>query len=489
MSPQGEQAIVWGLSLVYFGVVIWIGFRVNRWIRSGSDFLVAGRDVSWVLQGIGLSAVVVAGTTLATQGAIGYLSGMAAHWWITGWCVAVVIGALGFAGFCRRTGAYTLPEWFGAYYGEQARLAASLALSIGCFFSPLANILGGGVVLSGLTGMPADWSIILVGGIVAIYLFSGGLWASLVTNLAQWLLCVVAFLLIIPAYVLLRSHAAMWSQLPPSFWSLGSAPVVPWFTWTLPSVLGMFWLMFSITFGGFYWQRACSSRTVRETRKAWFLAAAIAVPFGLVGPLAGIYLRAAGVELPVPDKAIGVFLRELPVLARAVSVVGVLAATMSTVEAGVLAGSTVVVRDLGRYLRRGAPSQKALARWVTLLYMLAAIACALAFNRFVPVLGAAMAIALLGGFLTSLIPPLLGSMVWRGSSKEGAFLGIIIATVTTFYTMFLSDIWRSYHPVFTGFIVSGVIFVGVSLLVKVTGEWWPSRQRVTSAGQETSLVR
>lgn len=478
MSAQGEQVVVWGLVFVYCAAMVWVGLRVNRWIRSGSDFLVAGRDVSWVLQGLGLSSIVVAGTTLATQGAIGYLSGMSAHWWVTGWCIAVTIGALAFAGFYRRTGAYTLSEWLGAYYGERVRLAASFALAIGCFFSPLANILGGGVVLSGLTGMPTDWSVILIGGIVATYLFCSGLWGALVTDLVQWILCVVAFLIIIPAYALLGSHPGMWQQLPPSFWDLGSAPALPWFQWTLPSVLGMFWLMFSIGTGGFYWPRACSSRTVNETRKAWLLAVVISLPFGFVGGLAGMYLRAAGVELAVPDQAIGVFLQQIPVLARAIAVVGILAATMSTVEAGVHAGSMVLVRDLGRHFGGGVAKQISAARWITLVYTLAATAGAMGFNHLIPVLGSAMAVALLAGFLTSLIPPLLGTMMWRGSSKEGAFLGVIIATATTFHSMFLSDIWRRYHPVFTGFIVSAVVFVLVSLLVRVTGPWWRERRQV-----------
>jgi SSS family solute:Na+ symporter len=462
--------------------MVFIGIYVSRWVVSASDYLVGGKDISWILQGIGLSAVVVAGTTIATQGSIGYSSGLVAHWWVTGWCIAVLLGAFIFAKFFRKTGAYTQTEWFAAYYQDNnTYMVSSIALAIGCFFSPLANILGGSVIVAGLMDIDVNRAIILMGLAVVVYLYFGGLWAALMTDFVQWIIATLVFIVAVPIFLIIKSgDFSIWSNLPNSYWNIGSTSFLPWFKWSMPSIFGMFWMMFCLTSGGFYWHRACSNRTPEEAKKSWILAAAISLPYAFIMPLSGMYIKASGIVLDIPDKAVGVLLSQMPPFLAALGLVGVLAATMSTAVTGIIAGSTILIRDVFLQFKPTLEMKDLtkISRLFTLAYSLASVIGAIVFNKYNPVLGSVYGIALLAGFVASLIPPMLGSMYWKGSKKEGAFLGVLMGTLSTLYSVFLTSYWKQYNPIFTSFTVSGITFILVNTIVKYTGPWWKPINKV-----------
>lgn len=470
--------IMWTTLVVYAVVVIGIGLVTARWIQSSTDFMVAGRGVSWPLQGVGMTSIIVAGTTAASLGALGYTAGYVAHWWITGWVLAVVLGAFSVAPFARRTGAATITEWLEVAFDGNVRVLAGVALAVGLFFSPLANILGGGVVVSGLLNVPVETMIVVVGAIALVYLVLGGLWAAVFSNLVQYVLFTFAFIIAI-VYVLLTTDGLrlMSENLPASYFSPIPHGPVPGIDWTAGSAFGLFFLMFALAFGGTYWHRAASSRSAREARRSWLFGAALAAPFAVVMPLAGMYVRAQGVELADPQQAFGVLMAQLPVFLAALVLTGIIAATMSTVEAGVVAGIAILYRDVLQKQPRIARLLQEqwtvhTVRGLTFLFTLLAIIAAVVFHRAVPGVGALAGIAFLSAFSAAVLPSVLASMLNRRYCvKEAAALSIGAGGIYTIYSL-VTGLFQEVHPLLPSAMIAAITYVVVAGVVAVTGPWW-----------------
>lgn len=467
------------IALLYIGLYLALmalaGWFATRWSKNASDFLIGGRSFGWLLQGIGLSSLIIAGTSVSVAPALGYNIGLLGHWWTTGWVLAILFGAFVVAPLFRKSGAYTLPEWIGARYGERARLVASVAFGIALIFSPLANILGGGLVLAAFTGWEPWITITGIGMVVAIYLYVGGLYASMVTSVVQWAIALFAFVFILPWFLFTNYGGPSYLEaLPDSYFTVTSSEKFPLFSSGVLSVFGMFWLMGCIYFGGPTWNRAASARTASDARKGWLFAAVVSIPVAFVLPLVGMYVKASGVELDEASGAFGLVIAQMHPALAAIFSVGVIAATMSTAELGIIGGSTILLRDIyQRYFRPDATLQQLMvpARIFTFGYaLIGGVFGAYAFYLINPVYASLYGLALFAGFAAAGIPPLLGSIIWPDAKKEGAFFGLLFGTVAALAAVVLPAI--TWHAMYVGFVVSLVLFVTCSLAVKVTGPWW-----------------
>ncbi|WP_158228371.1 sodium:solute symporter [Pseudonocardia sp. MH-G8] len=479
---------IWAFLVVYTVGMIGLGLWTRRWIDDDEDFMVAGRGLSWPLQGIGMTAIIVAGTTGATVGAIGYASGYVAHWWITGWILAVLLGAFTIGPFARRTGGVTLTEWFEANFDKRVRVVAGIALAMGLLFSPLANILGGGLILSGLMGISPESAVLILGVSGVVYLYLGGMWATVFSDIAQFALFAVALLGGTLWLVLRDGGIGMLSaNLPPDFFNPLPHGRFAGIDWTAGSAFGLFFLMLCLTFGGTYWHRGAAARSPREATKGWLLGVALALPFAIIMPLSGMYVRATGVSLDDPQQAFGVFIAELPPVAAGAMFAGIVAATMSTVEVGVVAGVSVLFRDVverGSGRRFGAEQSVRWIRWLTVVYGVVAIFGGILLNRVSPGVGALVGIAFLSAFSAALLPSVFATMLGRRfCGKEASLLSIVAATLYTVYSL-VSGTYAEVHPMFVAALIATGVYVVVMVVVRVTGPWWgrgAHARRTTSA--------
>lgn len=481
---MSQSVWLWGFLIAYTVGMIGLGFWTKRWINDDEDFMVAGRGLSWRLQGIGMTAIIIAGTTGATVGAIGYASGYVAHWWITAWILAVTIGAFTIAPFARRTGGVTLTEWFEANFGKWVRVVAGLALATGLLFSPLANILGGSLILSGLMGITPETAIMILGFSGLVYLYLGGMWATVFSDLVQFALFFLAFVGG-TLWVVLSDTSAL-SEVPDGFFNPLPHDGFSAFNWTAGSAVGLFFLMFCLAFGGTYWHRGAAARSPREATKGWLLGAALAIPFAIVMPLAGMYIRGQGISLDEPQQAFGVFIGQLPAVAAGAMLAGILAATMSTVEVGVVAGVSVLFRDVIERGRGVKFSPAASVRWIraiTVVYGVLAIFGGLYLHKVSPGVGALVGIAFLSAFSAALLPSVFATMLGRRfCSREASMLSIVAATAYTVYSL-ASGTYLEVHPMFVSAIIATVVYLLVAAVVGVTGPWWSRADRVPGASE------
>ncbi|MGI6485295.1 MAG: sodium:solute symporter family protein [Tepidanaerobacteraceae bacterium] len=469
--------MLWVWVAIYCAIMILFGFITKKWSSEASGYIVADRDQGTFVNAVGMAAILIAGTGASMFVSIGYSIGMTAHWWATGWAIAMLLGALFFGPLMRRIGCWTELEALGVMFDSKVRVVGAAAMSLGLTFSPLANILGSALMIKGLTGLPVEQGIIIMAVVTGIYVVLGGLWATLLTDLVQWILAILGFCVALPLWMYFTNGFDYFANLPKTAFNMGAEGFLPWISWTMPSVFGLFWMMFMLVIAGGYWHRAVAGRSEKSVTKAWLLSILLALPFGFLMPLGGMYLKARGIVLDNPTVALGTIFSYMPSSLSALGLVAVFAATMSTAEAGMVAGASIFSRDIyGRLINKTA-SEKDLvkvSRIVVIIYAILSVVGGIYFYHYTPVLGPALGLAALSSFGAIIAPILIGSFYWRWASKEGAFFGVLIGTIFSIVFLLFTDLWEIYHPQYVSFLVSGGVFSIINIIVRYTGPWWQS---------------
>ena len=167
------------------------------------DYYVAGRRVPAIYNGMATAADWMSAASFISlagglylqgfSGAAGQPGGLA---YIMGWTGGFCLVALLIAPHLRRLEIYTLPDYFGLRFGGRwPRLIAALAAIVVSFTYVVAQIYGVGLIASRLTGVQFEIGIMLGLGGVLLCAFLGGMRAITWTQVAQYLILLLAFLI------------------------------------------------------------------------------------------------------------------------------------------------------------------------------------------------------------------------------------------------------------------------------------------------------
>ena len=162
---------------------------------SESEYFVAGRRVPAMYNGLATAADwMSAASFLGTAGVL-YLQGFAGLAYILGWTGGYCLLALLLAPYLRRFGQYTVPDFLGARYGGWApRLIGAVAAIAVSFVYVVVQIYGVGLITSHLTGFSFELGILVALGGVLVCSFLGGMRAVTWTQVAQYIVLIVAYL-------------------------------------------------------------------------------------------------------------------------------------------------------------------------------------------------------------------------------------------------------------------------------------------------------
>jgi cation/acetate symporter len=183
------------VTLLTFGFVIALTMIVTYFaaqrVRSASDFYTAGGGVSgwqngWAIAGDYLSAA----SFLGIAGLIS-LYGYDGFMYSVGWLVAYVAVLLLIAEPCRNIGRYTLSDIL-CYRNDprKTRIVGALSTLTVSTFYLTAQMVGGGVLVKTLIGIPYEISVLCVGVLMLSYVLFGGMVAT------TWVQIIKAFLLV-----------------------------------------------------------------------------------------------------------------------------------------------------------------------------------------------------------------------------------------------------------------------------------------------------
>lgn len=461
------------LLVVYAVASLAISLYTVKLVGNSSDFMISGRQLSWVVTGFALAALAFSGAYVPLQVQMGYEFGWSGYLVFVTFVLALWIWVPILIKFWRRMGAYTQAEWVEYRFGLVTRAMLALTFGFAIVVNVAVQLIGMGTTLSGALGFSTGLTILIFGLIVILYVLLGGMWAVATIEVFQAIWVAFAFALLIPLALILSGVGlnVPLSNIPDGMPLLGLA---------VPAAFSYATLHLVLLSMGHYQVRATSIRSESDITKAWFLGGALILSVGLVMNWIGIYTRSIAPNIE-PAAALGRLLQEVPPIVAAVALVGILAATMSTVSGIVIAASNSIVRDLlERFLGlRG--GNATLRNRLTML-------CFGVFSVVVAVLSPPGIAAYLVLFTAIAVPILfihLDTAYIHKATKEGAVASLLIAPAFAFYWQVLAgrDDFIGTQNIAIPLVI--VTLYGVSFIVKrITGPWWREQRDLGSTAAD-----
>jgi cation/acetate symporter len=160
-----------------------------------SEYYVAGRRVPAIYNGMATAADWMSAASFIGTAGVLYLQGFAGLAYILGWTGGYCLVALLLAPYMRRLGLFTVPEFLGVRYGGVLpRVVGVLAVVLVSFVYVVVQIYGVGLITSHLTGFSFEIGIFVGLGGVLVCSFLGGMRAVTWTQVAQYIVLIVAYL-------------------------------------------------------------------------------------------------------------------------------------------------------------------------------------------------------------------------------------------------------------------------------------------------------
>ena len=194
--------------LAYLTALIGVGVVLSRRVRTGEDFMVAGRRLSLpVLVGTLVATWIGSGTIIANAG-LSYRVGLSALWGPSGAWLGILVLAF-VAGRARRYGAFTVPDLLEGRYNPLARVLGTLVTVVAYTVITSYQFRAGGMVLNLVAGIDPRLGMALTAAFVIAYTALAGMLSVAYTDFINGVILTVGILVAVPVVW----HAAGgWSQ-------------------------------------------------------------------------------------------------------------------------------------------------------------------------------------------------------------------------------------------------------------------------------------
>ena len=485
-----DMVIKVGILIIFFGIMLGVGFYCRRKTTDVDGFVLGGRSVGPWLTAFAygtsyFSAVVFVGYA----GQFGWKYGIAATW--AGIGNALIGSLMAWAILGRRTrvmsqhlNSATMPQFFEARFDSKAlKLAASVIIFV--FLIPYTASLYNG--LSRLFGMAFDIDysvcVIAMAVLTAVYVIAGGYMATAINDFIQGIIMIVGIIAVIAA--VLNSQGGFMealkglgevndptaSDIPGVFNSflgpdpaglLGVVLLTSLGTWGLPQMVQKFYAIKS--------EKAINKGMIIST----IFALVVAGGCYFLGGFGRLFSDKVNVAVDGYDSIIPTMLSELSPLLIAIVVVLVLSASMSTLSSLVLTSSSTLTLDFIKgTLVKDLSQKKQLLIIRILIAVFIAISVVIAIIQYrsnVTFIAQLMGIswgALAGAFLA----PFLYGLYWKRATAASVWVSFGFSVVVMLANMFIPEIFpallRSSINAGVFCMIAGLVIVPVvSLLSK-----------------------
>src|SRR5712671_395149 len=460
------RTIDWVIMIVYFVFVLGIGAMLKRYVKTSSDFFLAGRSIPAWVAGLAFLSANLGAQEVIGMGASGAKYGiLTSHFYWIGAIPAMIFVGIFMMPFYYGSRARSVPEYLRLRFDEKTRAFNAFSFATMTVFSSGISMYAMAKLIQILhifdtpfqrMGLPSSWvfhaGIIVAAVVVLAYIFLGGLSSAIYNEVVQFFLIVAGFL---PLVWLGLKNVGGWSglkaRLGPDYthsWvGMGSAHTnrlgVEWFG--LAMGLG-----FVLSFG--YWctdflvvQRAMAADSMSAARRTPLIAAVpkMLFPFlvivpGMIAIASSLRTGASGFVLPhKPDGTLNYDLSIPMMLSHyfphgmlGLGLTALLASFMSGMAGNVTAFNTVWTYDIYQaYIHRGASDHHYLnmGRVATVFGIALSVAAAYVANHFNNIMDM---LQLLFAFVNApLFATFLLGMFWKRATGHGAFTGLLSGTV------------------------------------------------------------
>ncbi|MCG8633065.1 MAG: sodium:solute symporter family protein [Desulfobacterales bacterium] len=474
---------------VYISFLVLTGLYFSKKQKSQTDFWLAGKSAGFLSVGFSAAASwLTAGALLAVIGFY-MLLGMGSVWGFVAPNILALFIIAFFVKKIKSLPAITQPELLEMRYGSFLRLPVAVIITVVMILFAVADIKGFAMVLEIFYGISPTWSALIVGLAVAVYVTLGGLSAVIATDMIQFI-CLSLFILIMAAVVTSGGGSAAGLSLgemvggtPEGWWNPASIGMPMVLIFVLAIIPG--WITEQDP-----WQRVWAAKDERSARNGMFLGSfLVAVVFGACALIAlglnNIYPEIAEAGFPMgmakAEPALLTFIMEsrFSDISLALCAVALATAAMSCTDTFAASGASCISRDIfQRYIYKDAGMKQ--VRLVNRLSVLLIVALATLgsfyINSIIDAIHIATFIASASYFFA-----LMGGLYWKRATGPGAvaslWTGFIIQTGLVIFDLaktapMAPPYLESIHPVFMGhgviiaMLISGIVFVGVSLATK-----------------------
>jgi SSS family solute:Na+ symporter/sodium/proline symporter len=422
--------------LLYLTALAVAAYTRTRAVRSGEDFLVAGRSLpAYVLVFTLLSTWIGSGSLFGGAG-LGYRSGFSALWQSAGaWAGIVIIYFL--APRVRRLAKYTVPEVLEMRYGSVARLLATLTTVLAYTTIAAYQFRGGGRLLNLVAGThPTTGALVTAVFCVAFTAFAGMLSVAYL-DVANGVMMIVGVAF---AVVYLLGEAggageAVAALRPEQLTIFGLLSPV--------EALGLFLPTLCLLLGeANMYQKFFSARDERAARRAvvgWIagtmLVETLIVCIGVFGSTSMPGLGIDASETIVVRVAVDV----LPTLLGVLLLAGAAAIIVSTANSMLLTAASSSIHDVyKRFLNADASDAQLLL--LTRLVVIALGAIGFAAGNFFPTI-LAMALWAYTMYGAGITPALLAALIWPRATRQAGVASIAAGMIVT-VGWEIAGLWR-----------------------------------------------
>jgi len=452
LSPVDLAIIVF-----YFVLVLAIGLYLKGRSQTGEDFFMAGREMTAWVAGLSFLSANLGSLELMGWAAAAYQYGiLATHWYWIGAIPAMLFLGLVMMPFYYISKTHSVPGYLKLRYGESSRALAAISFAFMTVLMSGINMYSMALVMKVVLGWNINFSIWVSSLTVAVYVALGGLRSAIFNEVLQFVL-IWAGSLLIPILGLM--DAGGWTALQARIAHNASAEYTHLWS-TLGSFnnnpMGIHWtgivfgLGFVISFG--YWttdflvvQRVLAAKDLRAAKMAPIIGAAfkMMVPFIVILPgllaLAVLPVKLTGETAAVASGGHS-YNEVLPLmLARycgpgllGLGITALIAGFMSGMAGNVSAFTTVWTYDIYRSLIHKNASDRhyvSMGRWTTVLGVLISVGTAYLVMQFASIMDYVQ--ALFATFIAPLFGTVLLGMLWKRTTSEGGFWGLLIGTLSS----------------------------------------------------------
>ncbi len=186
----------WTFLIVGASFALYIGIAVRSRVRSTAGFYVAGRGVPAIANGMATAADWMSAASFISMAGLISFMGYTGAIYLMGWTGGYVLLALLLAPYLRKYGRFTIPEFVGErYYSQTARVVAVLCAIFVSFTYVAGQMRGVGIVFARFLEVPIELGVLIGMALVLLYAVLGGMRGITYTQVAQYGVLIVAYLI------------------------------------------------------------------------------------------------------------------------------------------------------------------------------------------------------------------------------------------------------------------------------------------------------
>lgn len=444
----------WAILFLYLAFSVFIGIRAKKYVEDMEAYFVAGRRVRVALGSATLIATEIGIVTFMYLGEIGYLTGFSSF--VLGVIGAVAFLIIGKTGFIvsrlRKLKVITIPEFYELRYSKGVRLLGAIILFMGGVLNMGVFLKFDGLFLGEVMGFGVSRDVLFIIMtvmliIVISYTVLGGMFSVIITDFMQFI--VLSFGMFITTFFILKSvnlsdvaHAVL-----NYYGEEGINPVLnSRFGWKF-----LLWMLIaSVTTSGL-WQPVTSKSLSAEdeivgrkifTYTGLTLAGRYMIPMFWGVCALSVFGPSVNSQIAMPKLIAHV----VPTGFLGLLVAGMLAASMSTYSAYLLAWSSIATRDIIQPLFKKDLGEKGSINATRVVAVLIGLYL-LFFGLFYEIPTTAFQyIAVTGAMYTSgAFGCVAGGLYWKKANSTGAYVALIAGAVFPLVFLILS-LFKNFIP-------------------------------------------